>query len=416
MDRVHRGWRLCHADAVARRRLEHGEGAGLGRAALFREGRRRLWADEPDRLPPGRPRRAGHPCQLLRGRRLRPLGRRQAADGVRVGGRGGKRAASKAARSAPVICARCRQGSAPRLQQMFGDVWEWTGSAYLPYPGFKAAPGAVGEYNGKFMCNQFVLRGGSCATPEGHVRRDLSQFLLSASALAVHRPSAGGGRMMEEGDISLSTALGFGGSGAAPCACRDAPPQSEFAEAVLAGFARRPRSVPCRFFYDARGSELFEEITKLEEYYPTRAETALLEAHGAEIAALAGEGRILVEFGSGSSRKTSLLLSALGARPRLYPDRHRRREPEGGGRVAVGAASRSGHPASDRRLHRHARAAAAGATQAAARLLLRLDHRQSHPCGGAELPCQCRAAARARQRLPARRRSEEERADPDPRL
>lgn len=84
-----------------------------------------------------------------------------------------------------------------------------------------------------------------------------------------------------------------------------------FRRDILEGLSRSPKATPPIWFYDRKGSELFEQITDLPEYYPTRTETALLKEHGRDFAAAIGEGRAVVEFGAGSSRKTPYLLRAI---------------------------------------------------------------------------------------------------------
>jgi dimethylhistidine N-methyltransferase len=86
---------------------------------------------------------------------------------------------------------------------------------------------------------------------------------------------------------------------------------------VLAGLSQERKTLPSRWLYDQRGSELFEDITRLEEYYLTRTETAILQRHAEEMAALCGEGAVLLEYGAGAAIKSEILIDALQA-PRMY--------------------------------------------------------------------------------------------------
>jgi gamma-glutamyl hercynylcysteine S-oxide synthase len=204
-------------------------------------------------------------------------------------------------------------GAAPcGAEQMMGDVWEWTSSGFDAYPGFEPFPYA--EYSEVFFGGQYrTLRGGAWATQPDAVTASFRNWdhperrQLFAGFRCVSDAGRDGVAVAFTG-----TAEEAGGDIRIDVHLRDGAPVT-IEDDVRAGLSNKPKQLSPKYFYDERGSQLFERITRLPEYYPTRAEQAILDRVGAEIVAASGPQE-LVELGPGSARKTHALLEPMLAR------------------------------------------------------------------------------------------------------
>ena len=190
--------------------------------------------------------------------------------------------------------------------QGIGQVWEWTTSWFDGYPGFVAHP--YREYSEVFFGAQYrVLRGGSWATRPARRHPHLPQLGPPPAPADLRRRPPRQRSRGEQMTPLLTTDAIVVESFVGP---KD---ERSLADDVLDGLTRPFKELPPKHFYDARGAELFEQICELPEYYPTRAERAILEERSAEIVEATGAAE-LVELGSGTAAKTRLLLRRDGRR------------------------------------------------------------------------------------------------------
>src|SRR5690606_1086174 len=307
ISRLHGGWRLPATGILAVGRLGDGAAGRVAGAALLVAQSPRLLADlHAERPPRRRSGRTGLPCLLLRGGGLCGMGRQAAADRSRMGACGALAAAARQRTfprppvAASALLQHAGRGAADVRRGVGMDPLGLRALSRLP-PGGRRGRRVQRQVHGQpDGAARRVLRHAAGPYPA-----ELPQLLPAGRALAVLRHPPRGRRIRGRmAPITLKRR-----SEAPQQAAAD--PGEAFAAAVHHGFSHMPKSLPAKFFYDRRGSELFERICELPEYYPTRTEIALLERHAEEIADAIGPDAALFEFGAGALRKVRILLGAM---------------------------------------------------------------------------------------------------------